>query len=158
MKPPRQTRCFKEALARLQQLFVDLPGVTLTTADAAQMAGLDRQVCRVLLRTLTETGVLEQRVRGLFVRRSSGSQPSLRGEMVKKMPVTPRADPRTARRDVVTRAAADDISHRAYRLFQARGSQHGHDVEDWLVAEAELLEGNNTEAASPPAEIQRRLG
>ena len=73
MKPPRQTRCFKEALARLQHLFVDPPGVRLTAADAAQMTGLDRQVCRVLLRTLTETGVLEQRMSGLFVRRSSDS-------------------------------------------------------------------------------------
>ena len=38
-------------------------------AAAAQMAGLDRQVCRVVLRTLTESGVLEQRMRGVFVRR-----------------------------------------------------------------------------------------
>ena len=74
MKQPLQTRCFKEALVRLQHLFVDSPGMKLTTADAAQMAGLDRQVCRVLLRTLTETGVLEQCVSGLFVRRSSHSR------------------------------------------------------------------------------------
>jgi len=46
--------------------------VKLTTADAAQMAGLDRQVCRVMLRTLIETGFLDQRV-GIFVRRSSDS-------------------------------------------------------------------------------------
>jgi len=73
MKPPLQTRCFREALARVQHLFVDTPGVQLTPADAAQMAGLDRQVCRVVLRTLTESGVLEQRMRGVFVRRSSDS-------------------------------------------------------------------------------------
>ena len=73
MKPPLQTRCFREALARVQRLFVDTPGVQLTPADAAQMAGLDRQVCRVVLRTLTESGVLEQRMRGVFVRRSSDS-------------------------------------------------------------------------------------
>jgi predicted transcriptional regulator of viral defense system len=68
-----QTRCFKEALGRVQHLFVETPGATLTTADAAQMAGLDRQVCRVLLRTLIEAGFLEQRVRGMFVRRSPDS-------------------------------------------------------------------------------------
>jgi predicted transcriptional regulator of viral defense system len=73
MPQPLQTRCFKEALARVQHLFVVTPGVKLTTADAAQMAGLDRQVCRVLLRTLIETGFLEQRVRGMFVRRSADS-------------------------------------------------------------------------------------
>ena len=73
MTQPLQTRRFKEALARVQQLFVDPPGVRLNTADAAQMAGLDRQVCRVMLRTLTDTGVLEQRIGGLFVRRPSNS-------------------------------------------------------------------------------------
>jgi GTP-sensing pleiotropic transcriptional regulator CodY len=69
MRQPLQTRCFKEAVARVQNLFVDTSGVQLTAADAAQMAGLDRQVCRVVLRTLTESGVLEQRMRGVFVRR-----------------------------------------------------------------------------------------
>ena len=73
MKQPFQTRCFKEALARVQHLFVDTSGAQLTPADAAQMAGLDRQVCRVLLRTLTESGFLEQRMKGVFVRRSSDS-------------------------------------------------------------------------------------
>ena len=73
MAPPLQTRCFKEALARVQDLFVVTPGVKLTTADAAQMAGLDRQVCRVLLRTLIDTGFLEQRVKGMFGRRSPDS-------------------------------------------------------------------------------------
>ncbi len=32
----------------------------------------------------------------------------------------------------------DQIAHRAYELFVARGYQHGHDVEDWLQAENEL--------------------
>jgi hypothetical protein len=75
MAQPHQTRCFKGALARVQHLFVDMPGLQLTPADAAQMAGLDRQVCRVVLRTLTESGVLEQHMRGVFVRRSSDSVP-----------------------------------------------------------------------------------
>jgi predicted transcriptional regulator of viral defense system len=66
MTPPPQTRCFKEALARLRDLFVDRPGVKLTTLDAAQMSGLDRQVCRVLLRTLTATGFLERGVGGSY--------------------------------------------------------------------------------------------
>lgn len=73
MRKPLQTRCFKEALTRLKAVFVDTPGVKLTTLHAAQIAGLDRQVCRVLLRTLTTTGFLERRVGGVFVRRSSGS-------------------------------------------------------------------------------------
>ena len=73
--------------------------------------------------------------------------------MVKKMSVTPRAAQSTAKTDVVTRVSAEAISRRAYSLFEARGSEHGHDVEDWLVAERELLSGNN-EVAWPFAPIQ----
>jgi DUF2934 family protein len=32
------------------------------------------------------------------------------------------------------------IAQRAYELYTARGYQHGHDVEDWLRAEAELTQ------------------
>jgi hypothetical protein len=78
--------------------------------------------------------------------------------MVKKMPVTPRATQITAKTDVVTRVSAEAVSRRAYSLFEARGREHGHDVEDWLVAETELLTGINTEIASPFAKPQRRVG
>lgn len=78
--------------------------------------------------------------------------------MVKKMPVTPRVARRTVTTDVVTRVPAHDISHRAYELFQERGSQHGHDIEDWFRAEAELRAGNATRVVPPSVEIQRRLG
>jgi DNA-binding IclR family transcriptional regulator len=73
MTQPRQTRCFKEALARVQHLFMETRGATLTTTDAALMAGLDRQVCQVLLQNLIETGFLEQRPGGRFARTSSAS-------------------------------------------------------------------------------------
>ena len=71
MTQPRQTRCFKQALARVQQLFTKTRGVKLTTADVALMAGLDREVCRVLLQSLIETGFLERAPGGTFVRTSS---------------------------------------------------------------------------------------
>ena len=64
--------------------------------------------------------------------------------MAKKQSVAPRAAESAAKRDLVTRVTASAISRRAYRLFQAHGGEHGHDVEDWLVAEAELREGLNT--------------
>ena len=41
----------------------------------------------------------------------------------------------------------DAIAQRAYAFYQARGCEHGHDVEDWLQAERELQEANN--ALSP---------
>ena len=73
MAQPLQTRCFKEALARVQLLFIATRAVKLTNADAARMAGLDRQVCRGLLQNLIDTGFLEQRGSGMFVRRSPDS-------------------------------------------------------------------------------------
>jgi hypothetical protein len=73
MSQPLQTPRFKEALARVQLLFTETRGLKLTTADAAVMAGLDTQVCGVLLQNLIETGFLEQRPGGVFVRRSSAS-------------------------------------------------------------------------------------
>ena|SRR6185295_3535182 len=33
----------------------------------------------------------------------------------------------------------DSIASRAYELYEARGYQHGHDLEDWLSAESETL-------------------
>lgn len=71
--------------------------------------------------------------------------------MVKKMPVVRRPAQSAAKTEVATRVSPEAVSHRAYTLFQARGSEHGHDVEDWLMAETDLLNGNNTEIASPVA-------
>ena len=32
----------------------------------------------------------------------------------------------------------EDVAYRAYLLFVQRGGEHGHDWEDWLLAEREL--------------------
>ena len=32
----------------------------------------------------------------------------------------------------------EQIRTRAYKLFEARGREEGHDLEDWLEAEAEI--------------------
>lgn len=34
----------------------------------------------------------------------------------------------------------ENIRHRAYELYVQRGCESGHDIEDWLRAEAELRE------------------
>ena len=74
-----------------------------------------------------------------------------------KMLATPLATQRNAKTNVVTRVRADDIRRRAYSLFQARGGEHGHDVDDWLVAEAELLTGEIVEIVSTSSKTERRL-
>jgi HSP20 family protein len=37
------------------------------------------------------------------------------------------------------REISDTIARRAYELFESRGCQDGHDLEDWFRAESELL-------------------
>jgi Protein of unknown function (DUF2934) len=37
-----------------------------------------------------------------------------------------------------------DVAHRAYELYVARGSGHGHDVDDWTAAERELRARSTT--------------
>ncbi len=39
------------------------------------------------------------------------------------------------------------IAARAYELYCARGRQPGHDLDDWLRAEAELLRASDVERA-----------
>lgn len=36
-------------------------------------------------------------------------------------------------------AIQDEIACLAYQLFEVRGREHGHDLEDWLRAESEIL-------------------
>jgi hypothetical protein len=36
-----------------------------------------------------------------------------------------------------------DLETRAYELYLQRGAEHGHDEEDWLLAEAQLIEERN---------------
>ena len=33
----------------------------------------------------------------------------------------------------------EQIRRRAYEIYLARGEEHGHDIEDWLQAERELM-------------------
>ena len=54
------------------------------------------------------------------------------------------------RRDPFTEA----IALRAFELFLARGGEHGHDLEDWLQAEREVMKAATSlpTAAKPPPE------
>ena len=60
-------------------------------------------------------------------------------EVPKKPPVTVTADSK--------RALENDIRYRAYALYVERGREDGHDLDDWLRAETELIEA--TSAGSP---------
>jgi hypothetical protein len=40
----------------------------------------------------------------------------------------------------ITATAHDKIAHRAHQLYEARGREPGHDMEDWLQAEHDIEE------------------
>jgi Protein of unknown function (DUF2934) len=52
------------------------------------------------------------------------------------MPSRRRNDSSPQRRDPITEV----IANRAYELFLARGGEQGHDLDDWLQAEQELID------------------
>lgn len=48
------------------------------------------------------------------------------------------------------------IARRAYELFEARGSEHGHDWQDWFHAESELLAPVPVKVAETDQELHVR--
>jgi hypothetical protein len=44
-------------------------------------------------------------------------------------------------------ADRDAIAHRAYELFEERGREMGHDLDDWLRAEHESIEAKSRNQA-----------
>ena len=46
--------------------------------------------------------------------------------------------PSTSERSVVSGELQQQIARLAFQLYEARGREDGHDVEDWLQAEAAL--------------------
>lgn len=42
----------------------------------------------------------------------------------------------------------DQIRQRAYEIYEARGREDGHDLEDWLSAEEEITTRNTRTAAA----------
>ena len=58
-RPIAPTPRVKDALARLTTVFLGRAGRTLTLAEAAELAGLDEEVCRKFLQALCDSGFLE---------------------------------------------------------------------------------------------------
>ncbi len=48
--------------------------------------------------------------------------------------------PNSLRQEKPTRELEDQIRLRAYELYEQRGREHGHDVEDWLRAQDEVTQ------------------
>ena len=59
----------------------------------------------------------------------------------------PKKSPATATSDPQDIELEDQIRMRAHELYEARGSESGHDMEDWLRAEEEIREKKARTAA-----------
>jgi hypothetical protein len=65
--------------------------------------------------------------------------------------------PKSKSTAVDARPSDEEIAQRAYELYLQRGSVPGHETDDWLQAEAELIEARrNAEAAFAPEEPEVR--
>lgn len=62
----------EEVLQRVQGEFVEMPGLSLTAAQAQRLWGLDREFCDKLLETLVAAGFLVQRRDGAYSRVDGG--------------------------------------------------------------------------------------
>ena len=58
-------------------------------------------------------------------------------------------EPQTLEPSVASEEVHKRIAQRAFELYESRGRENGHDIEDWLRAEAELRH----EAIRPKASI-----
>jgi hypothetical protein len=47
------------------------------------------------------------------------------------------------------------IRVRAYHFFEERGYEHGHDLEDWLRAETEIMGRKPAESADDPVTVRK---
>lgn len=63
------------------------------------------------------------------------------------MPNAPTKTPRTFGRTQAEANPEEEIRQRAYALYEARGRGDGHDLEDWLEAQAEIT-GRSERAAA----------
>ena len=57
-----------EVLQRIQGEYVEMPGLSLTTAQAQRLWGLERDVCDALLGALVDAKFLSQTRDGSFIR------------------------------------------------------------------------------------------
>jgi hypothetical protein len=57
-----------DAVSRLKGVFLEVPQVELSTADASRLSGLERPACSLVLRALEDAHFIKRAHNGLFVR------------------------------------------------------------------------------------------
>jgi Protein of unknown function (DUF2934) len=76
---------------------------------------------------------------------TSPMTPAKEAEMAKHTTISPKDIRRPTQ---PTDDLQEAIRFRAYQLFEQRGGDHGHDVEDWLQAEWELTQRKTDRTAA----------
>jgi len=61
-----------ELLTRAQGEYLEMPGLSLTLAQAQRLWALDSHTCRQVLSLMVDAGFLKQRSDGTYIRRASG--------------------------------------------------------------------------------------
>jgi Protein of unknown function (DUF2934) len=67
-----------------------------------------------------------------------------------------RPQPGAAHLEATPHPDSDAIARRAYAIYEARGRTPGHEEEDWLAAERELLEERKAPAPATPVRRSKR--
>ena len=65
---PRTTAALHELLRRIEGEYREMPGLSVTAAQAERLWGLDSTTCGFVLMTLMQRGVLKRTANGTFVR------------------------------------------------------------------------------------------
>ncbi len=58
------------------------------------------------------------------------------------------AGTKSADMPIETQTLEEDIRHRAYQLYDLRGREDGHDLDDWLRAEEDVIGKKAARAAA----------
>jgi hypothetical protein len=66
--PPHTTPAIGELLLRIEGEYQEMPGLSLTVAQAKRLWGLDDSTCAFVLTTLIERRVLRQTTSGTYLR------------------------------------------------------------------------------------------
>jgi hypothetical protein len=66
---PRVMAAIREAMARVEGEYREMPGLSLTAPQAARLWGMDRSTCDLVLANLMKRGVLKRASNGTYVRR-----------------------------------------------------------------------------------------
>jgi hypothetical protein len=72
------------------------------------------------------------------------------------MPLRKKPSPEKPSSPLLATPQHEEIAQLAYEFFLQRGCVHGLDLDDWLLAERELLAKDSTQLPPPAKPVRRR--